>query len=515
MAHEYRVAGKTIRLEPDPSVVAVRFQNNLPNSSRARAAEAAAGVGPFSTRFEIPGERLTIMPVRPPATGGPGPAAALQALDAQPEIAKALPVFRMGGNRVVPSDRVILGLKDGADQAAILARYNLTPIREREGEVLARIPDDADVFDLCARLDADGAVEFAEPDFVTIGRHIPRRTGSLQPSALDPMAGDQYAMRITRAEDALEVQQGRPEVRIAVLDEGVDTRHLDLAAAVVARYDAVDDDAYQEPNAWDGHGTSCAGLAAAVPNNALGIRGAGAGCSLLAVRIAYSAFNGGDWITTNENIARAIDWSWREGRADVLSNSWGGGAPSNAIVRAFERARTQGRDGLGCVLVIAAGNEFGPVSFPGTLRNVLTVSASNEFDEIKTPTSSDGETWWGTNHGPEVSVAAPGVHNLTTDISGASGYAAGDYTPTFNGTSSATPIVAGACGLIISAAPRLREDAVRALICDNADKIGPFPYKDGRNDFFGCGRLNVLNSVQAARAGAVAAAPRAMEAATG
>jgi len=208
MAHEYRVAGQTIRLDPDPSVVAVRFQDNLPNSSRARAAEAAAGVGPFSTRFEIPGERLTIVPVRPPVTGGPGPAAALQALDAQPEVAKAVPVFRMGGNRVVPSDRVILGVKDGADQAAILARHNLTPIREREreGEVLARIPDDADVFELCARLDADSAVEFAEPDFVTIGRHIPRRTAGLQPSALDPMAGDQYAMRITRAEDALEAQ---------------------------------------------------------------------------------------------------------------------------------------------------------------------------------------------------------------------------------------------------------------------------------------------------------------------
>jgi thermitase len=61
----------------------------------------------------------------------------------------------------------------------------------------------------------------------------------------------------------------------------------------VGNYDAIDDDAFQEPNPWDGHGTACAGLAAAIHNNERGIRGTGGGCSLLAVRIAYSSQPGG------------------------------------------------------------------------------------------------------------------------------------------------------------------------------------------------------------------------------
>ena len=220
-------------------------------------------------------------------------------------------------------------------------------------------------------------------------------------------------------------------------------------------------------------------------------------CALLAVRIAYSQQPRGPWITSNDIIARSIDWSWQNG-ASVLSNSWGA-APSNSIVAAFERARTRGRRGFGCVIVIAVGNTGGPVLFPANIPNVLAVSASNEFDEFKTSTSRDGETWWGSCFGPQVSVAAPGVHNVTTDILGPGGYDPGDYYAFFNGTSSATPIVAGACGLILSAAPNLREDQVRMIVMNSADKVGATPYANGHNNFFGFGRLNVLRSIQMAQ----------------
>jgi subtilisin family serine protease len=234
--------------------------------------------------------------------------------------------------------------------------------------------------------------------------------------------------------------------------------------------------------------------------------GIGGGCSLLAVRIAYSPAPQADWVTSNAVIRRAIDWAWQRGRADVLSNSWGGGAPSTAITNAFERARTQGRGGKGCVIVIAAGNASGPVDFPGNFSNMLTVSASNEHDEPKTTTSQDGEFWWGANFGPEVVVAAPGVHNYTTDISGEKGYNPGgtgavvdaNYVHNFNGTSSATPIVAGAVGLVLSANRNLTEAQVREVIRDSADKVGSVPYVNGRNDRMGYGRLNVYRAVQTA-----------------
>ena len=150
-------------------------------------------------------------------------------------------------------------------------------------------------------------------------------------------------------------------------------------------------------------------------------------------------------------------------------------------------------------MLIAAGNDSSAVSFPGTLDNVLTVSASNEYDEFKTNNSSDGETWWGSNFGPEVDIAAPGVHNVSTDISGDDGYTASNYISDFNGTSSATPIVAGAVGLVISANKNLTELAVRNLIKETADKVGTLPYWGGRNDQFGNGRLNVLKAVQKAQ----------------
>lgn len=510
MAYEYKVLGQTIRLEVDPTVVAVRFQPQQPKSLRARAVEAA-GTGPFTTRFEIPGEELTIVPVGaagPPAaiSADARAASALHSLNAQPEVTHALPVFRLAGNQVVATNRIVVGFSDLQGADAMIAKFGLSKLRSRDDKMIFQIPDGADVFTLVNTIALEPGVRFAEPDFVTIGRHIPNQIGTgTSPILNDPLLGDQYAMKLTRAVDAWRIQSGDRNIKIAILDEGVDTRHPDLAAAVVATFDATDGDTFQDPNAWDGHGTCCAGLAAAIANNETGIRGVGAGCSIMAVRIASSQFEGGPWVTSNEKIASAISWSWRNG-ADVLSNSWGGGPPSNDVAEEFDRARLQGRGGRGCVIVIAAGNQFSDVSFPGTLPNVLTVSASNEFDEAKSPTSRDGETWWGTNHGANVSVAAPGVHNLTTDISGAAGYVGGDYDPKFNGTSSSTPIVAGACGLVLSANGNLSEADVRSIIQRTADKVGPFPYVDGRNDFFGNGRLNVLAAIQAAQ-GANSAVP--------
>ena len=502
MTYEYKVAGQTVRLEPDPSVVAVKFQPG-PKSFRAAAADAA-GVGPFAQRYEVPGEALTIIPTRVPEevrqfASVERAVEAVGALNALAEVSHALPVFRLGGNQVVATERVIIGLDDPKVAETVVRNHGLEVLKSEEGRLLASIPEGADPFAVVEAVAAEPGVSYAEPDFVTIGRHIPKRVAPATPPILnDPLLPRQYAMAITQATQAWALQEGDPNIRIAILDEGVDTRHPDLARAFAGGFDTVDGDTMQEPNPWDGHGTACAGLALAVGGDGIGIRGVGAGCSLLAVRIAYAQAAGGPWVTTPDKIRAGVRWAWRNG-ADVLSNSWGGGAPSNDIAQEFLNARVQGRGGRGCVVVIAAGNSFDAVGFPGLLDGVITVAASNEYDEAKTPSSRDGEDWWGTCHGPEIDVAAPGVHNMTTDISGAAGYQAGDYEPKFNGTSSATPIVAGACGLVLSANPGLTEAEVRAIIADSADKVGQFPYNNGRNDFFGAGRLNVLRAVQLAR----------------
>jgi subtilisin family serine protease len=148
-------------------------------------------------------------------------------------------------------------------------------------------------------------------------------------------------------------------------------------------------------------------------------------------------------------------------------------------------------------VVVAAGNAQSDVSYPGNLPEILTVGASNQWDERKTTRSLDGESWWGSNFGKGLDVMAPGVRILTTDISGARGYSRSRTTPTFNGTSSATPLVAAVCALVLSVRPDLDEATVRQVVCDSADPIGRS--KADWNKFTGFGRANAFEALRRAR----------------
>ena len=537
MAFEYKFGGKTISLPLDPSLMAVRFKEPAPREARA-AHMAALGAGPQQPRIELPGEKFTLVPT----AGGPmGFAGAdlpgrMAMAAGSSSVARVAPVFRLNGQTILATDRLNIRFKSSVSEEEsrrFIKRRGYEVLDEIEGAYVVRLPESADPFLEAARLDAIKSVEFAEPDFVTVGRHVAQGATAVEPvatpeialalaepaeagdpapavPATDPYLSRQYAMTITRANKAWSIlgPAVNSPIRIAVLDEGVDRNHEDLR--IVGEYDATGNDLDQQPNGWDGHGTACAGLAGAKGKNNRGVRGVAPGFGVFAVRIAFSNTPGGPWVTSNSIIARAISWSYKKG-ADVLSNSWGGGAPSSLISGAFESARTLGRGGKGCVICVAAGNANLPIGFPADLSNVLTVTASNEFDQPKTPTSGDGETWWGSSYGAPADVAAPGVHNYTTDISGAAGYSTGgvdlagrayaaNYTPNFNGTSSATPIVAGAAALCLAVTPGLKESQVRQIIRSTADKVGGVYDASGFNPRMGQGRLNVYKAVKLAKA---------------
>src|SRR6266851_5573320 len=180
----------------------------------------------------------------------------------------------------------------------------------------------------------------------------------------------------------------------------------------------------------------------------------------------------------------------------IASNSWGGGPPVDVITRAFDRARTKGRANKGSVVVIATGNSNGPINFPATIPNVLAVGASTPWDERKSPTSKDGENWWGSNFGPGLSLLAPGVKIATTDIHGPNGYDAGDYVMTFNGTSSATPQGGAEAALTLAVAPDLREQKVREAIPGSADRLVA---NGAWEKYVGWGRLNMFSALRRAR----------------
>ena len=178
--------------------------------------------------------------------------------------------------------------------------------------------------------------------------------------------------------------------------------------------------------------------------------------------------------STSAAAAEAIDYAWENG-AHILSNSWTIG-PDADVTDAIERAKENGRNGKGAVLVCAVHNHNGPVEYPATLSQTIAVGASDANDE----------RWAWSNFGDELDVVAPSgdgalgdtTISWSTDITGSAGYNPGDldkgdpngdYTKWMGGTSGATPKVAGLAGLILSVNPDLTSDEVQFIIQSTAD----------------------------------------------
>src|SRR5450759_4122719 len=290
-----------------------------------------------------------------------------------------------------------------------------------------------------------------------------------------------------------DISTGVATVVVCVLDEGCELDHLDLQFSTPGiNLGTMMPDGSPTGN----HGTACAGIVAATYNNALGVSGV-AGNS----RIMPVAFQ--NW--TDTEVAAGITWATANG-ARIISMSFGWNAWRHAIIDpAIQNAFNND-----VVMCVATHNYYGPITYPATNPLVIAVGASDEIDNRKTPASPDGETGWGSDFGAEISVVAPGVHIPTTDRHGALGYntsagTAGDYFLTFNGTSSATPHVAGMAALIRSAYPTLSNVQVRAIIERTAQKVGTVAYADVAgypngtwNQEMGYGRINVVRALDAA-----------------
>jgi subtilisin family serine protease len=414
---------------------------------------------------------------------------------------------------VAQTDRVIVRLASHAsmlDLALDLRRATvrldavLTPSPLR---VLLRAPSPADGSRLAAALVASGRVAYAVPEVFQPmelrSRHVPN----------DPLFPEQWSLDDAghgggdvHAPEAWAYTLGSPAITIAVLDDGVQLDHPDLAPNIASN--GRDFTVYppaegaQPRGADDRHGTSVAGIAAARGDNGLGVSGLCPRCKILPIRVHGSS---------NLGLAEAFRYAVEQG-ADVITNSWGyapsarprGGAAVDAAVRdAIDSAARDGRHGRGTLIVFGMTNEAvdncGAHADISALDSVLAVGVSDRDDRIG-----------GSGFGACMDLVAPakperlGVEgSATTDRTGLDGHVDGDYFTGFGGTSAAAPLVAGVAGLLLSLNPELPRDELVRILERTADKIDPQHAAYDGTGFStraGYGRLNAARAVEAVAA---------------
>ncbi|MCH8152759.1 MAG: S8 family serine peptidase [Planctomycetes bacterium] len=337
---------------------------------------------------------------------------------------------------------------------------------------IVTLAEGSDVPALAEQAAAHPGVKYAEPNGIV--------QLALEPN--DPLFPEQYGPQIIQAPAAWDITTGDPSVVIAFIDTGINFEHEEFQDGAIwvnpgeipdngidddnngyiddiVGWDFVDGD--NDPQGGSGHGTRVAGIFGARLNNGLGIAGL-ANITIMPLRAIGAA----------ELVAEAIYYA-TDMSAVAINMSLGTHADLEIIEEAVQYAWDSG-----VTAVAAAGNggidlPFYPAAYP----EVIGVTGTDANDDFA-----------GFNFGDWIDVAAPGVEILTCSLPGPS-----DYTSATSGTSLASPHVAGLVGLMYSVDPTLTPQAVRDLLCENADDLGD----PGFDIYFGCGRINAARTIAA------------------
>lgn len=382
------------------------------------------------------------------------------------------------------------------------------------------VPESTDIEFMADAFAADWNVEAAHPDYQAFPMLVPNDTyyadqwGHNNTGQMDsydwsththtgPEVGTPgFDGNVEAAWDALG-GFGSSSVIIGIIDSGVDVDHPDLD--LVAGYDYGDNDSNPDDNSSQaGHGTACAGVAAAIADNGIGVAGVAGGSKVMPLKVADS--QGSMYFSAIQNaLYHAAD-----NGANIASMSLGAAISSDAATDdALQYAYN-----AGVTLLAATGNENNStISYPAINQYVIAIGAASPCDGRKRSSSSatevnsgvstdpngyscDGERWWGSNYGSTTQDAAGAVDVIAptilpaTDIGGSGGYDSGDYSLTFNGTSCATPFAAGVAGLILSANPSFTPAQVRQQMVDTADDVVNIESTTGWDRYSGYGMIN-------------------------
>ncbi len=326
------------------------------------------------------------------------------------------------------------------------------------------------------------ALIYAEPHFIPKVEYSPN----------DPQATPtlQYHLQTINAFNAWNINKGDTNVIIGITDTGTEPTHPDLGPNIKHNYadpiDLIDNDGdgyVDNFSGWDTgsgdndptwqpspvghHGIHVCGIASAATDNTVGVAGVGFKCKNLPVKIADA---NGNLIGAYEGIKYAADHNCK-----VINCSWGG-AGGGQYGQDICTYATINKDAL---VVAAAGNNGLDMQFyPAAYEYVLSV-ANTDQNDAKNPSS---------NYGYFIDVCAPGTNINSTWI-------AGTYNNAQTGTSMASPVVAGAAGIVrsnFSGYTALQAGERLKITCDNIYAVtgnGPYANK------LGPGRINLLRAL--------------------
>lgn len=366
--------------------------------------------------------------------------------------------------------------------------------------LLFEVDREADMVKLAERISLFERVEYAVPDYVrSIGSPKDRTEGGdnrIDYISDDPFYDIQWHLPAINAAPAWDFEEGDPDVVIAIVDNGVDWDHPDLASKIWSNPgeiagNGIDDDMngfIDDIRGWDfvnndnnpsvdgdpvtinnenGHGTHVAGITAGATNNGYGIAGVAPGCTIMPIKTGTA--------NTITHGIQGIIYAYENG-AQVINCSWGGPGYSSLEQDAITNASASGS-----LVIAAAGNNLNHVDhYPSGYDWVLAV-ASIGPDNIKSGFSNYYE--W-------VDVSAPGESIYSTFVLDGSG------TPTFgflSGTSMSTPVVAGVAGLVYSQHPEWNGQQVTIKIkntCDDIYTVNPSYFGQ-----LGAGKVNAYRAV--------------------
>lgn len=373
----------------------------------------------------------------------------------QPSIPMQPATTDINGAACVSGD-VIIKLKNAAAEPSIISTLEaaggeMIASLSAQGLMLAAVPSGETTQGYIEKLEAQPNVEYAQPNYIY----------TLDRSFNDPGIPNQWYLDKIDAFGAWNITAGSPNIKVAVIDSGLDYNHPEFAGKVFAQTDTLDNDgdAYDE---IDQHGTHVAGIIAANADNGVGISGIAPGVQLIIVD-AFSGETSNTFVIT-----QGIQYAVAAG-ADIINMSFCGKGNDPTLENAINKAV-----GSGVVCVAAAGNEYTSAArYPSDYDSVISVIATSENDTK--PAFS--------NYGSAKDISAPGVDIYST-------VPKNSY-ESWDGTSMATPVVCGVVALMLSANPSLTVDQVKEILYSTADDLGA----PGKDDTFGHGRVNAYKAV--------------------